>query len=346
MGRCCQSRGALSNNTWQGQFPHENLAEDGYDGTSPVDAFPANGYGLFDMVGNVWEWTSSPYDAAPEQPPQSCCHPNAGDDRSTRRVVKGGSHLCAPNYLRYRPSARQGETVDSSTCHIGPLRRAQTAGQLAGPAASSNEPSHIPDRSHANVQPRRHQSQLKTRHPSCSPARGPLCPGSLAGVITALALIPEVISFSFVSGVDPKVALVASIVLCLVMSVLGGRPAMVTAAAGSIALVIGPMVKLHGVGYILPTIILAGIIQIAFGLAGLARLTRFIPRSVMIGFVNALGILIFAAQVPHIFNVPWLVYPLFALDDRDRPRDAAHHDVVPAPLVAIIVVTSIVIWGT
>jgi SulP family sulfate permease len=136
---------------------------------------------------------------------------------------------------------------------------------------------------------------------------------SLAGVITALALIPEVISFSFVSGVDPKVALVASIVLCLVMSVLGGRPAMVTAAAGSIALVIGPMVKVHGVGYILPTIILAGIIQIGFGLAGLARLTRFIPRSVMIGFVNALGILIFAAQVPHIFNVPWLVYPQFAL---------------------------------
>jgi formylglycine-generating enzyme required for sulfatase activity len=96
------------------------LAEDGYEGTSPVDAFPANGYGLFDMVGNVWEWTSSPYDASPDQPPQSCCHPNAGDDRSARRVVKGGSHLCAPNYcLRYRPSARQGETVDSSTCHIG-----------------------------------------------------------------------------------------------------------------------------------------------------------------------------------------------------------------------------------
>ena len=123
---------------------------------------------------------------------------------------------------------------------------------------------------------------------------------SLAGMVTALALIPEVISFSFVSGVDPKVALVSSIVLCLVMSVLGGRPAMVTAAAGSIALVIGPMVKLHGVGYILPTILLAGIIQIVFGLAGLARLMRFVPRSVMIGFVNALGILIFAAQVPHI----------------------------------------------
>ena len=134
---------------------------------------------------------------------------------------------------------------------------------------------------------------------------------SLAGMVTALALIPEVISFSFVSGVDPKVALVSSIVLCLVMSVLGGRPAMVTAAAGSIALVIGPMVKLHGVCYILPTILLAGVVQIAFGLAGLARLMRFVPRSVMIGFVNALGILIFAAQVPHILGVPWVVYPLF-----------------------------------
>jgi len=168
---------------------------------------------------------------------------------------------------------------------------------------------------------------------------------SLAGVITALALIPEVISFSFVSGVDPKVALVASIVLCLVMSVLGGRPAMVTAAAGSIALVIGPMVKVHGVGCILPTILLAGIIQIGFGLAGLARLTRFIPRSVMIGFVNALGILIFAAQVPHIFNVPWLVYPLFALTIAIvlvMPRITTS---VPAPLVAIIVVTTIVIAG-
>ena len=119
-GDAANPEGRFLANTWQGQFPHENLTEDGYEGTSPVDAFPANGYGLFDMVGNVWEWTSSPYDAAPDQPPQSCCHPNAGDDQSTRRVVKGGSHLCAPNYcLRYRPSARQGETVDSSTCHIG-----------------------------------------------------------------------------------------------------------------------------------------------------------------------------------------------------------------------------------
>jgi sulfate permease, SulP family len=168
---------------------------------------------------------------------------------------------------------------------------------------------------------------------------------TLAGLVTALALIPEVISFSFISGVDPTVALVASITLGLVMSVLGGRPAMVTAAAGSIALVIGPMVKLHGVGYILPTILVAGAVQIAFGLAGLARLMRFVPRSVMIGFVNALGILIFWAQVPHVVNVPWLVYPMFVLSVAIiliMPRFTL---AVPAPLVAIVVVTAIVMIG-
>jgi SulP family sulfate permease len=168
---------------------------------------------------------------------------------------------------------------------------------------------------------------------------------TLAGLVTALALIPEVISFSFISGVDPKVALVASIVLGLVMSALGGRPAMVTAAAGSIALVIGPMVKLHGVGYILPTIIIAGAVQIAFGVAGLARLMRFVPRSVMIGFVNALGILIFAAQVPHILNVPWLVYPLFVLSAAIILIVPRFTVAVPAPLIAIVVVTAIVMIG-
>ena len=173
----------------------------------------------------------------------------------------------------------------------------------------------------------------------------PCCSGILAGLVTALALIPEVISFSFIAGVDPKVALIASVVLGLVMSVLGGRPAMVTAAAGSIALVVGPMVKLHGVGYILPTIILAGVIQIAFGVAGLARLMRFVPRSVMIGFVNALGILIFAAQVPHVLNVPWLVYPLFALSVAIILIMPRFTEAVPAPLVAIVVVTAIVMIG-
>jgi SulP family sulfate permease len=167
----------------------------------------------------------------------------------------------------------------------------------------------------------------------------------LAGTVTTLALIPEVISFSFVSGVDPKVALVASIVLAFVMSILGGRPAMVTAAAGSVALVIGPMVRLHGVPYILPTIVLAGIVQVAFGAAGLARLMRFIPRSVMIGFVNALGILIFAAQVPHLIDKPGTVYPLFALTVAIVLLLPRITKAVPAALVAIVVVTAIVIFG-
>jgi SulP family sulfate permease len=125
---------------------------------------------------------------------------------------------------------------------------------------------------------------------------------TLAGVVTALALIPEVISFSVIAGVDPKVSLIASVVLCLAMSFLGGRPAMVTAAAGSVALVIGPMVHQHGVQYILPAVVLAGMIQILFGVLGMARLMRFIPTAVMTGFVNALGILIFFAQVPHFWG--------------------------------------------
>ena len=119
-GDAANPDGCFLANTWQGRFPFENLAEDGYEGTSPVDAFPPNGYGLYDMVGNVWEWTSSVYGASHESVGQSCCHPSNAAQATRRHVVKGGSHLCAPNYcLRYRPSARQGETIDSSTCHIG-----------------------------------------------------------------------------------------------------------------------------------------------------------------------------------------------------------------------------------
>ena len=107
-------------NTWQGKFPHENLAEDGFEGTSPVGHFPANGFGLFDMIGNVWEWTVSlPLSHAVDEKPGCCAAPERGGE-IPRRVVKGGSHLCAPNYcLRYRPSARQSEPVDTSTSHIG-----------------------------------------------------------------------------------------------------------------------------------------------------------------------------------------------------------------------------------
>lgn len=162
---------------------------------------------------------------------------------------------------------------------------------------------------------------------------------TLAGVITALALIPEVISFSVIAGVDPKVSLIASVVLCLSMSLLGGRPAMVTAAAGSVALVIGPMVHQHGVEYILPAVLLAGLIQILFGLAGMARLMRFIPHSVMTGFVNALGILIFFAQVPHFWSREPLILGLFGLTLLIvlwLPRWVKS---IPSPLVAIVLLT-------
>ncbi|WP_066908034.1 formylglycine-generating enzyme family protein [Millisia brevis] len=128
--------GRPGGNVWQGQFPWENLLTDGYAGTAPVGQFPANGYGLHDMAGNVWEWTSDYYFANHAAsgknvaPASSCCvpanpritTPGPVDPREpyNRRVIKGGSHLCAPNYcLRYRPAARQGETEDSSTCHIG-----------------------------------------------------------------------------------------------------------------------------------------------------------------------------------------------------------------------------------
>lgn len=162
---------------------------------------------------------------------------------------------------------------------------------------------------------------------------------ALAGVITALALIPEVISFSVIAGVDPKVSLLASVVLCISMSLLGGRPAMVTAAAGSVALVIGPMVHQHGVEYILPAVVLAGVIQIIFGLTRMARLMRFVPQAVMTGFVNALGILIFFAQVPHFWSSEPLILALFVLTVLIVLWWPRWVKSVPAPLVAIVVLT-------
>ncbi len=162
---------------------------------------------------------------------------------------------------------------------------------------------------------------------------------TLAGVVTALALIPEVISFSVIAGVDPKVSLIASVVLCLAMSFLGGRPAMVTAAAGSVALVIGPMVHQHGMQYILPAVVLAGMIQILFGVLGMARLMRFIPTAVMTGFVNALGILIFFAQVPHFWGKSPLIWGLFVLTLLIVLWVPRFIKAIPAPLIAIVLLT-------
>lgn len=165
----------------------------------------------------------------------------------------------------------------------------------------------------------------------------------LAGLVTTLALVPEVISFSVIAGVDPMVSLVASVVLVLSMTFLGGRPGVITAAAGSVALVIAPMVHEHGTAYVLPAVILAGIIQIVFGLTGLARLMRYVPRSVMLGFVNGLGVLIFMAQVRHVLGGSPLVWVFFAVTLAIVIGLPYATKIVPAPLVAIVVVTAIVI---
>ena len=110
--------GRLMANHWQGTFPHHNTGAAGWVGTSPVGTFPANGYGLHDVTGNVWEWTADLFAAEPGE--RACCAPPTMPGEFPRRVIKGGSHLCAPNYcLRYRPAARQGESVDTSTSHIG-----------------------------------------------------------------------------------------------------------------------------------------------------------------------------------------------------------------------------------
>ena len=133
-GDTFQPRGRTMANTWQGRFPWENLKKDGFLGTAPVKRFPPNGYGLFEMTGNTWEWTSDFF--SPRHPGGSpaCCvprdphvhTPEHGHDRQARgahiprRVVKGGSYLCAPDYcLRYRPAARQGQAVETSSTHIG-----------------------------------------------------------------------------------------------------------------------------------------------------------------------------------------------------------------------------------
>jgi len=165
----------------------------------------------------------------------------------------------------------------------------------------------------------------------------------LAGLVVALALIPEAISFSILAGVDPRVGLFASFTMAVVIAFTGGRPAMISAATGAIALVVAPLAREYGIEYLLAAVILGGIFQILLGLSGFARLMRFVPRSVMVGFVNALAILIFSAQMPQLIGVPWLVYPMVAAGLAIiflLPRVTT---VVPAPLVAIIVLTALAV---
>ena len=164
-----------------------------------------------------------------------------------------------------------------------------------------------------------------------------------AGLVVGLALIPEAIAFSIIAGVDPRVGLFASFTMAVAIAFLGGRPAMISAATGAVALVVAPVAREHGLDYLVATIILAGVIQVAFGLLGVARLMRFVPRSVMVGFVNALSILVLLAQLPHLVDVPWAVYALTAAGIVMMVLIPRWTTIVPAPLVAIVVLTTVVV---
>lgn len=193
---------------------------------------------------------------------------------------------------------------------------------------------------HSKLTPQERQSVLRTLK---SPRL--LKTEVLAGLVVALALIPEAIAFSIIAGVDPRIGLFASFTMAVTIAFVGGRPAMISAATGAIALVIAPLVKSHGVDYFIAAVILAGIFQIILAALGVAKLMRFIPRQVMVGFVNALAILIFMSQVPELLGVPWLVYPLTALGLLIVFGLPKITTVVPAPLVAIVVLTLITVFA-
>ncbi|WP_435826753.1 SulP family inorganic anion transporter [Nonomuraea dietziae] len=165
----------------------------------------------------------------------------------------------------------------------------------------------------------------------------------LAGLVVALALIPEAISFSIIAGVDPSVGLFASFTMAVVIAVVGGRPAMISAATGAIALVVAPLVREHGLGYLIATVILGGLIQVVLGALGVAKLMRFVPRSVMVGFVNALAILIFMAQVPELIDVPWVVYPLVGGALALMVFLPRLTRAIPAPLISIAALTALTV---
>ena len=167
----------------------------------------------------------------------------------------------------------------------------------------------------------------------------------LAGIVVALALIPEAIAFSIIAGVDPMVGLYASFCIAVIISFVGGRPGMISAATGAMALLMVPLVKEHGLNYLLAATILTGIIQVIFGVCKVAKVMKFIPRAVMIGFVNALAILIFMAQVPHFIGISNMTYIFVAITLIILYVVPRFIKSIPAPLIAIVVLTAIAIFS-
>jgi SulP family sulfate permease len=164
----------------------------------------------------------------------------------------------------------------------------------------------------------------------------------LAGLVVALALIPEAIAFSIIAGVDPKVGLYASFSIAVLTAIVGGRPGMISAATAATAVLMVTLVRDHGLEYLLAATVLAGLLQIVAGLARLSFVMRFVSRSVMTGFVNALAILIFMAQLPELIGVPWLTYLLVAAGLGIIYGLPLLTRAVPAPLVAIVLLTGFV----
>jgi len=163
----------------------------------------------------------------------------------------------------------------------------------------------------------------------------------LSGIVVALALIPEAIGFSVIAGVDPKVGLYASVVIACVIAFVGGRPGMISAATAATAVLMAGLVRDHGIEYLFAATILMGVLQIGAGLLKLGRLMHFVSRSVMTGFVNALAILIFLAQLPELTNVPPITYGLIGLGLAIIYLFPRLTKAVPAPLVAICALTVI-----
>ena len=161
----------------------------------------------------------------------------------------------------------------------------------------------------------------------------------LAGLVVALALIPEAIAFSIIAGVDPKVGLYASFCIATVIAFTGGRPGMISAATGAMALVMVMLVKDHGLQYLLVATLLTGVLQIIAGLLQLGKLMRFVSRSVITGFVNALAILIFMAQLPELTNVTWHVYAMVAAGLGIIYLLPYVTKAIPSPLIAIVALT-------
>jgi len=166
----------------------------------------------------------------------------------------------------------------------------------------------------------------------------------LSGITVALALIPEAISFAIICGVDPMVGLYASFCIAVTISIFGGRPAMISAATGAMALVMVTLVKNHGVEYMFAATILTGIIQFILGKLKFGKLINFVPHPVVLGFVNALAILIFMAQIPHFKGESWIMYALVAVTLGIVYLFPKITKKLPSPLVAIIVVTIITVY--